>query len=135
MRATYLLIFAFVTFFLSGCFTAGDDFYSYVILRGAISRENAEDMIEVEVDSRGTLLSNDMDGDNYEVSIGAVENCNIVWNINNVKVQTAVVYKKWDTKNHLIGMNVVITNERTGETKTVYSETPDSREWIIDLDR
>lgn len=121
--------------FLAGCFSVADDFYSYVVLKGSIQRENPEDLIEVVVDSRGTLLANDMEGDRYEVSIGAIEFCNVTWTINNEKVQTAVVYKKWDTKNHLTGMEIKVKDERTGEAWTVYSETPDSREWVIDLSK
>jgi len=120
---------------LSGCFSAGDDFYSYAILKGSIQRDNPLDMIEVGVDSRCTLLSNDMDGDIYEVSIGAVDNCTIVWTINNEKVQTAVVHKKWDTKNHLTGMELEVVDNRSGSSKKIYSETPDSREWIIELNQ
>lgn len=134
MRIRFYFL-SFVAFLLAGCFSAGDDFYSYVILKGAIQRENPEDMIEVVADSRCTLLSNDMEGDAYEVSIGAIENCNILWTINNVKVQSAVVFKKWDTKNHLIGMEIAVTDERSKNTWSIYSETPDSREWIIELDQ
>lgn len=129
----FLIVFALT--FLSGCFSAGDDFYSYIVLKGSIQRESPADLITVEVDSRGTLLANEQDNDNYEISLGAVENCNIIWTVNNEKVQTAVIYKKWDTKNHLIGMEISIKNEKSGETWNVYSETPDSREWIIDLNK
>jgi len=118
---------------LSGCFSAGDDFYSYVVLKGSILRENPMDLIEVGVNSKCTLMANDMDGDAYEVSIGAVEGCRIVWTINNVVVLSANVHKTWDTKNHLTGMEILITDERTSTSKTVYSETPDSREWVIEL--
>lgn len=128
-----LLFVSFVTGILSGCFSAGDDFYSYVVLKGALQRNAPDDLITVEVDSRGTLLSNEQENDNYEVSIGAVENCEIIWTINNERVQTAVVHKTWDTKNHLTGLKISVKDERSGTSWTVSSKTPDSREWVIEL--
>lgn len=134
-RFSLVPLFFAVASFLSGCFYSGDDVYSYVVLKGAIQRENPEDMIDVVADSRCTLLSNDMDGDAYEVSIGAKENCNVLWTINNEVVQRAVIAKSWDTKDHVLGLNIEVTDERSKNTRTVYSETPDSREWIIELNQ
>lgn len=128
-----MIVLLVVSALLSGCFSAGDDFYSYILLKGSIQRENPEDMVDVAVDSRCTLMANDLEGGDYEVSIGAIENCNVVWTINNEIVQRAVVHKDWDTQNHLIGMEITVIDERSKSSKMVYSKTPDSREWIIEL--
>lgn len=124
-----------VALIFTGCFPVADDFYSYIVLTGSIKLDEPSDLITVEVDSKGTLLSNEQQGESYEISIGATEHCHIDWTIGNVKVQTATVYKKWDSKNHLTGMEIAVKDERTGESWTIYSKTPDSREWVIDLNK
>lgn len=129
-----LLLVTLASFLLSGCFSAGDDFYSYVTLSGSLKLDSPDDMITVEVDARGTLLANEQDHEHYEISIGAVEHCKILWTVGDKVLQSAEVFKKWDGSNHLTGLKIEVKDERTGNTKTVYSKTPDSREWIIDLD-